>query len=95
LSYYVQVGEGRDSWSFPNPCSDRVVAAERAARFGFDGLTPLPTHADVLILASVTEAFRYLLSTAPSDKAAVDKLRAMRRALRTPPQPKDTRGGGT
>ncbi len=82
MSYYITVGAGRDSWSFADPTSDRVVQACRRARFATEGLTPPFTTADALVMASVIENFAYLLRTAPSDKAAVDKLRAMRKALR-------------
>jgi hypothetical protein len=79
VSYYVHCGD----WSFPDPTHETVIAAERAFRFGSNA-DRAPTHADGLVLASCVEALRYLLSGAPSNKAANDKLNQMRRAIRKP-----------
>ena len=84
MSYYIKVGAGRDEWAFPDPGSARVVEACRRARFGGNhGLSESATFEDGLVMASVVDAFNYLLRGAPSTKAAVDRLTKMRRALRS------------
>ena len=88
MSFYVHC----DGWGFPDPGHKRIVTAERRMRFGHDGLESPPTREDGLLLASVTETLRYLLHTAPSTKAAVDKLVQMRKALKAQQRAERERG---
>lgn len=73
-----------DGWGFWNPASERLLEADRRLRCGMGPLpmSPPPTQTDGLLMVSVAETLRWLLVDAPSQKAAVDKLVSMRKAIR-------------
>ncbi len=81
--------EGQDRWSAPNPDHEAMVDARHRARYPESGQKPN------YLVASQADVYAYLAIDCPTDKAACEKLRAIRRAvaearkITTPSDPKE------
>jgi hypothetical protein len=73
-------GEGNQRWSFPNPMSEALSKANRAAR-GYDGSVDTVSRQDALVLATFVSACLYLLVDCPTTERAIEQLRAIRNAV--------------
>lgn len=75
---YIYFGdEPPHQWGFPDPLYQPLLDAKHKARYSPERLTP----ADAMTLATFVDACMYLLVDCPTTELAIEKLRAIRRAV--------------
>jgi hypothetical protein len=69
---WIRFNEGQDGWSFPDPTSERASEGRHQARYGE------PRN---FAVAELADALVYLVVECPTTAMAVEKLRAIRKAV--------------
>ncbi len=72
----IVFGEGDQRWSAPDPTAANMNDARHAARY------PLPGVKPNYGVASQADIYVYLTVDCPTTELAIEKLRAIRRAIR-------------